>query len=195
MRLTPHTGPIPKTPKAAKDRKQLRAQPRAKGNRAEREVIDILRARGYAARRNFQSGGQGGGDILGGPEGFHLEVKHRERCSIWEWIAQAEAERSPTQTPLVIHRVNGRNFHAVLPRIDLTSLMVFAGARHSYRVVRESGRVKLWEWIAVAEAEAPVVALSAIPIVDFARPGADSAGWYSDLPFDTLLDLIAEAAA
>jgi hypothetical protein len=195
VRLTPHVGPIPKTPKVEKVRKQLRAQPRAKGNRAEREVIDILRARGYAARRNFQSGGQGGGDILGGPEGYHLEVKHRETCKIWEWVAQAEAERSPTQTPLVIHRVNGRNFHAVLPRTDLGTLLVFAGARHSFRVCRESGRVRLWEWIAEAELQAPVVGVNTIPIVDFARPGADSNGWYSDLPFDTLLDLIAEAAA
>jgi hypothetical protein len=192
MRLNPHVGPIPKTPKIEKVRKPLRAQPRAKGNRAEREVIDILRARSYAARRNFQSGGQGGGDILGGPEGYHLEVKHRERCSIWDWIAQAEAERSPTQTPLVIHRVNGQNFHAVLPRTDLWSLMLFAGKPLTRRVVKESGRVKLWDWIAEADRSRM---FDEIPVVDFARPGAESAGWYSDLPFDTLLDLIAEASS
>ena len=73
-------------------KKPLRAKPHSKGNRAEREVIDLLHAAGWtSARRNFQSGGQGGGDILNGPTDYHLEVKHRERAEIWKWLAQAEA--------------------------------------------------------------------------------------------------------
>src|SRR5215475_2327677 len=75
------------------EQKRLRAKPRSKGNRGERDVVSILHARGWTkARRNFQSGGQGGGDIINGPSDVHVEVKHRERAAIWEWIEQAEEE-------------------------------------------------------------------------------------------------------
>ena len=85
---------------ALERRKPLRAQPRSKGNRAEREIIDMFHALGWtSARRNFQSGGQGGGDVIGGPADVHVEVKHRERCSIWEWITQAQTEARPTDCP------------------------------------------------------------------------------------------------
>ncbi len=105
-------------------RKPLRAQPRAKGNRAEREVIDTLRANGWPhAYRNFQSGGQGGGDVLAGPADCHLEVKHRERAAIWEWIAQAEAERRPTDTPVVVFRRNRSGWYAAVPLEDLLELL------------------------------------------------------------------------
>lgn len=92
---------------ALQRRTPLRAQPRSKGNRAEREIIDLLHRFGWTgARRNFQSGGQGGGDIIGGPADVHIEVKHHERCSIWEWIAQAEGEARPTDAPAVFFRRN-----------------------------------------------------------------------------------------
>lgn len=102
----------------------LRAKPRSKGNRAEREVIDILHASGWTgAYRNFQSGGQGGGDILRGPEGVHLEVKHRERCAIWEWILQAESEARPTDMPCVIFRRNRSGWYATVPLDELLALL------------------------------------------------------------------------
>lgn len=105
-------------------RKPLRAKPRSKGNRAEREVIDILHAHGWTrAYRNFQSGGQGGGDICAGPADTHLEVKHRERAAIWEWIAQAEAERRPTDTPVVVFRRNRCGWYAALPLEELLPLL------------------------------------------------------------------------
>ena len=105
-------------------RTPLRAKPRSKGNRAEREVIDMLKARGWTgAYRNFQSGGQGGGDVIGGPVGVHIEVKHRERASIWEWIAQAEAEARPTDIPLVLFRRNRCGWYAVLEADELLALL------------------------------------------------------------------------
>lgn len=105
-------------------RTPLRAQPRSKGNRAEREVIDILHRFGWrSARRNFQSGGQGGGDIIAGPTDLHLEVKHRERCAIWEWISQAQAEARPTDTPVVIFRRNRSGWYAAVPLEDLLDLV------------------------------------------------------------------------
>ena len=59
---------------------------RNKGARAEREVKQILRERGYAnARRVLAGDGEQGTDILGGPEGYLIEVK-------W-WSDEAAAVR------------------------------------------------------------------------------------------------------
>lgn len=107
-----------------KRRTPLRAQPRGKGNRGERAVVDILHRYGWtSARRNFASGGQGGGDILNGPADYHLEVKHRERAAIYEWIAQAEAEARPTDTPAVIFRRNKSSWKVCIPLDALLQLL------------------------------------------------------------------------
>lgn len=107
-------------------RTPLRAQPRSKGNRAEREIIDMLRGLGWtAARRNFQSGGQGGGDVIGGPQGVHVEVKHRERCAIWEWIAQAANEARPTDCPAVFFRRNRSPWYVAVPADEYLELVKF----------------------------------------------------------------------
>lgn len=104
--------------------KPLRAAPRGKGNRAEREVIDMLHAYGWtSAYRNFGSGSQGGGDIIGGPGDTHLEVKHREACRIWEWIAQAEDEARPTDLPVVVFRRNRSQWYAAIPADELFALL------------------------------------------------------------------------
>lgn len=105
-------------------RTPLRAQPRAKGNRFERTVIDMLKVRGWVgAYRNFQSGGQGGGDVIGGPTGVHLEAKHRERAAIWDWIAQAEGDARPTDIPVVVFKRNGSEVYAALPFDELLALL------------------------------------------------------------------------
>lgn len=98
---------------------RLRAQPRSKGNRAEREIIDMFHRLGWKhARRNFQSGGQGGGDIIEGPANQHIEVKHRERCAIWDWITQAGDEARPTDTPVVVFRRNRSQWYVAVPAED-----------------------------------------------------------------------------
>jgi hypothetical protein len=102
----------------------LRAQPRSKGNRAVREVIDMLHRFGWkTARRNFQSGGQGGGDVIEGPANLHVEVKHRERCAIWDWIAQATTEARPTDTPAVFFRRNRSAWYVAVPAEDYLELV------------------------------------------------------------------------
>lgn len=106
-------------------RTPLRAKPRSKGNRAELEVITILKAHGWTgARRNWQSGGQGGGDIIGGPEGCNVEVKHQEACRIWEWIAQSAGDARPTDIPLVVFRRNRSGWYACLPLEELLPLLM-----------------------------------------------------------------------
>lgn len=105
-------------------RKPLRAQPRGKGARGERAVIDMLHARGWtSAYRNYSSGAFGGGDILHGPVAVHLEVKHHERCSIWAWIAQAENDARPTDLPVVVFRRNRSQWYATLPADELFALL------------------------------------------------------------------------
>ncbi len=107
----------------------LRAKPRSKGNRAELEVREILRDHGYTStRRNFQSGGQGGGDLIEGIPGVHLEIKHQETTKIWEWIAQAQADACPTDTPAVIFRRNRSDWYACIPFEDLLGLLEEARA-------------------------------------------------------------------
>ena len=105
-------------------RKPLRAQPRSKGNRAEREIIDMLHRFGWkGARRNFQSGGQGGGDVINGPTDVHIEVKHREACRIWQWIEQAQSEARPTDTPAVFFRRNRSTWWVCVPADSYLSLL------------------------------------------------------------------------
>lgn len=110
-------------------RTPLRAQPRSKGNRFERTVIDLLRAHGWAtARRNWQSGGQGGGDIIGGPQGVNIECKHVEALNIWKALAQSEADARPTDIPVVIFKRNRSQTYAALPADELLALLKFREA-------------------------------------------------------------------
>src|SRR5581483_6665546 len=91
--------PLRKTP--------LGRRPRSKGNRGELEIIKLFQKWGWSsARRNFQSGGQGGGDVINGPEGSH-EVKRRETLNIWAAIAQSKAAARPSEQWFVWFRRNG----------------------------------------------------------------------------------------
>lgn len=102
------TEPTPIRP-GIKRTKPLRAQPRGKGNRAERAVIDMLHRLGWlSARRNFQSGGQGGGDIIEGPADHHIEVKHHEQWRLNDWIKQVHepGQTRPTDTWTIVFRSN-----------------------------------------------------------------------------------------
>lgn len=84
----------------------------------------MLHAFGWkGARRNFQSGGQGGGDVINGPADVHVEVKHRERCSIWEWIQQAENEARPTDCPAVFFRRNRSVWMVAVPADEYLALL------------------------------------------------------------------------
>ena len=130
MRLNPHVGPVEKPEPRKKAAKQLqrgkplKAKPRSKGNRGELAVREILRDHGYtSARRNFQSGGQGGGDLIEHIPGVHIEVKHQETTKIWEWIGQAKADARPTDIPAVIFRRNRSEWMACIPFEDLLGLI------------------------------------------------------------------------
>ncbi len=96
---------------------------RTKGGIGEREVVQLLQEAGFPdARRNFQSGGQGGGDIVN-VGSVHLEVKRQETVKVWEWIGQAEAEARPTDIPVVAFRRSRSGWYGVLPLEDLLPLL------------------------------------------------------------------------
>lgn len=105
----------------------LGRKPRAKGNRGELEVVNILKAHGYPAYRNFASGGYGGSDVVGLP-GFAVEVKMVEKLNIWGALAQCEQAASATETPLVVFRRSRCSFYACLPFEDLLGLVEEARA-------------------------------------------------------------------
>lgn len=111
-----------RTPLRAK--KRIVSKPKGKGNRGEAEVIEILKAHGWSgARRNFASGGYGGSDTVGGPEGCAIEVKRCERAEIWKWIAQCVAAARPTEIPIVVFRRSHSDWQACLPLEDLLPLL------------------------------------------------------------------------
>ena len=97
---------------------------RTKGGVGEREVVALLQEAGFKdARRNFMSGGQGGGDIIGVPD-VHIEVKRQETVKIWDWIGQAEEDCRQTDMPVVAFRRSRSNWYGVLPLEDLIGLLV-----------------------------------------------------------------------
>ena len=99
------------------------AMSRRKGSRAEAELVAILRAAGWPhARRVFDSGSAGGGDVEG-PAGVHLEVKRCERLQVLAWCRQAESEARSTDVPVVAFRTSGEPWRAVLPLDELLALL------------------------------------------------------------------------
>lgn len=105
-------------------RTPLRAKPRSKGNRAEAEIVQILREHGWQhARRNFGSGSQGGSDIVNGPSDVALEIKRCERTQIWDWLAQVQAAARPTEVPVVVFRRNHSDWHACVPLDEYLALL------------------------------------------------------------------------
>jgi len=83
---------------------------RDKGKRFERALASRFREYGYDARRTAQYCGNTGdaSDVVGLP-GIHVEAKHVEKMSLYEWMAQAirDAEASGRGTlPAVFHKKN-----------------------------------------------------------------------------------------
>lgn len=82
-----------------------------KGARFERSLASIFRYYGYKdSRRTAQYCGNTGdaSDVLGLP-GIHIEAKHQEKMSLYDWMAQAirDAEAGGEgKLPAVFHKKN-----------------------------------------------------------------------------------------
>ena len=87
---------------------------RAKGCRGEREVAEHLRDYGYPARRGQQfAGGTDSPDVVGGPPGWHIEVKRVEAGNPYNWMEQAVRDAGDAR-PVVIHRRSGKKWLAIM---------------------------------------------------------------------------------
>lgn len=169
-------------------RTPLKAQPRGKGNRGELAVRNLLRDHGWTgARRNFQSGGQGGGDIINGPADVHLEVKWCETARPWEWLRQAEGEARPTDIPVVVCRCNATPWFAILPRDEWKALAELSRKATHTVVVVPVQRLSLWKDIAFAVRQAEKYLQETIPTLRFSRGSLDV---YEAVPFVELLTLL-----
>lgn len=94
-----------------------------KGNRFERLLASKLRDYGYKeARRTAQYCGNTGdaADVIGLPN-IHIEAKHCERMSLYEWIAQAKRDAgSSGKLPAVFHKKNNAE---ILVTMELDDFM------------------------------------------------------------------------
>lgn len=95
---------------------------RAKGAAAERELANILKERGYDARRGQQFSGLGGDDVVGLP-GFHVECKRVQAGNLYTWLDQSVRDAAGLATPIVVHRRNGREWVAILRLNDFLDLL------------------------------------------------------------------------
>ena len=78
---------------------------RDKGQRGEREVRDLLRIYGHWAERGQQrAGGPDSPDVKHSIEGVYIEVKFREKFSLYEALAQAENDAGEKDIPVIFHR-------------------------------------------------------------------------------------------
>ncbi len=105
-------------------RTSLARKPKSKGNRFEKDVQELLRDAGWTrTKRNLQSGGQGGGDLIESIPGFSIECKCQESLNIWKALAQSEDAASSTDTPVVIFKRNGSRSYVALPLDDFIPLV------------------------------------------------------------------------
>lgn len=79
-----------------------------KGARFERELASKFREHGYEARRTAQyCGNTGDASDVVGLEGIHIEAKHQERMSLYDWMDQAKRDSKNTgNLPVVFHKKN-----------------------------------------------------------------------------------------
>lgn len=100
------------------------AMSRTKGKVGEREVAALLREFGFTARRGQQfAGGGDSPDVVHSMEGFHAEVKRTERFALWDALAQANADKKPTEDALIFHRANQKPWVVVMDARAFLALM------------------------------------------------------------------------
>lgn len=88
---------------------------RDKGKRGERMLAEFFRNHGYGeAKRGQQRSGLEQADVVGGPDGWHVECKWVERLNVWDAMKQAERDAKGL-TPVVAMKRNKSDWLAVVP--------------------------------------------------------------------------------
>lgn len=86
-----------------------------KGARFERHLASKLKEYGYDCRRGQQyCAANGDADIVGLP-GIHIEAKHQEKMSLYNWMSQAEADARDGEMPAVFHKKNNCEVLVTMP--------------------------------------------------------------------------------
>ena len=97
---------------------------REKGKRGEREVVALLKAFGFEARRGQQfKGTKDSPDIIHNVDGIFIEVKLRQSFNLHATIDQAKQEADEGETPLIFHRKDGEPWLATMYAVDFLQLL------------------------------------------------------------------------
>jgi hypothetical protein len=100
------------------------AMSKRKGRNGEREVAELLRSHGFAARRGQQfSGSPDSPDVVHDIEGIHIEVKRTESFRLYPALEQAKQDRRAGDVPVVFHRQNQRQWVVCMEATDFLSIM------------------------------------------------------------------------
>ena len=96
---------------------------RAKGKRGELEVVDLLKAHGFEARRGQQfRGGSDSPDVIHNIPNVFIEVKRKEAMSLYPVLEQAK-EEAGGKVPVIFHRRSGKPWVVVLEADFFLNLM------------------------------------------------------------------------
>ena len=105
---------------------------KAKGTRAENEVVRLLNEAGISAKRQPMSGALKDykGDVVL-PDGDAFEVKNRESIAeyLWTWLAQGDAK----------YLVLRKNHHDPLVLLKFDDLIELLRIKQEYGQIREGG--------------------------------------------------------
>ena len=87
-----------------------------KGSRGELELAHFLTDHGFVARRGMQFQGtpESPDIICDSLSQFHIECKRTERGNLYNWLWQADKDRSENQIPVVMHRRSDQEWVAIL---------------------------------------------------------------------------------
>ena len=97
---------------------------REKGKRGEREVVDLIKQFGFEARRGQQfKGGADSPDVIHDIPGIFVEVKYREKFSIYPALEQAGGEARKFDIPVVLHRRHSKPWVAILDARDFLKIL------------------------------------------------------------------------
>lgn len=92
--------------------------PKAKGNKAERQFSELLRDYGLddTAKRNYSSGSGIQKSDVHNKLNYNIEVKHVEKLNIWKAIEQSQKDAEQTHTkPLIAFKKNRHDWWIVIP--------------------------------------------------------------------------------
>ena len=106
------------------DKVKLGKYSKSKGKRGEREVANLLKARGYKARRGQQfKGTSDSPDVICEDLPFNIEVKYTERPNFKRYMEQSVSDCGEGQVPIVIHKYIRGEWHVMLKFKDFMDVV------------------------------------------------------------------------